>query len=286
MNSKDKTRAVIHMMVLMLWLAGSMVWASWTYTYDTATPPDSESPKLGDDRIREVKAALQERLAVDHVFGLTGTEVSDANAGKHSQVTFYDSSNSHSDPNLHIAEVDGVYELHFDDPCENTIQLTSGGALYIANSSIDSNMIIDVNSADITDGTILAADLDSDANDFCDDTTIEIDGTVGLRVKAGGVGLDQLASDAKFSPATYAGEESVTFPNGFILKQGYVAYSSATQTIAFGVAFPTAIKSVSITIKHNAIRTFSPYISSVSTSSFIIKAGESFTGYYWQAWGY
>jgi len=60
---------------------------SFTYTYDVATPVGTDAPSVIDDRIREVKAALQERLNVEHVFDLTGTEVSHANSGKHTDIT-------------------------------------------------------------------------------------------------------------------------------------------------------------------------------------------------------
>lgn len=42
------------------------------------------------------------------------------------------------------------------------------------------------------------------------------------------------------SPISYAAEESVTLPNGFIIKQGSTAVSSnGNNTITFGTAFPT-----------------------------------------------
>lgn len=60
---------------------------AWTYTYDTATPAGSDDPAEADDRMQEIKAAVQERLNVEHVFDLTGTEVSHANTGKHTDIT-------------------------------------------------------------------------------------------------------------------------------------------------------------------------------------------------------
>lgn len=59
----------------------------FTYTYDTATPAGSDDPAEADDRMREIKAAIQERLTVEHYFELTGTEVSDSNTGRHKDVT-------------------------------------------------------------------------------------------------------------------------------------------------------------------------------------------------------
>tara|TARA_R110000796_G_scaffold91583_1_gene195710 strand:+ start:56 stop:445 length:390 start_codon:yes stop_codon:yes gene_type:complete len=43
-----------------------------------------------------------------------------------------------------------------------------------------------------------------------------------------------------YNPVTYAGEESVTFPNGLIIKFGIAtSVGDTTQTITFPVAFPT-----------------------------------------------
>ena len=56
-------------------------------TYDIATPAGSDSPTEADDRMRETKAAVQERLAVEHRFALTGTEVSAADTGEHTDIT-------------------------------------------------------------------------------------------------------------------------------------------------------------------------------------------------------
>ncbi len=53
---------------------------SFTVTWDSAfegTPPGSGEPgkvKYGDDRIREVKESVRERLAVEHDWGVAGTE--------------------------------------------------------------------------------------------------------------------------------------------------------------------------------------------------------------------
>ncbi len=63
---------------------------AWTYTWDCATPVGTDAPSVLDDRIRELKSAIAERLNVDHVAGLTGTQVSDAAAGQHRQVEFYE----------------------------------------------------------------------------------------------------------------------------------------------------------------------------------------------------
>jgi len=69
--------------------------AALTNTYDTSTPAGSDDPREADDRMREIKAAVQERMndhngetdEGDHYWPLTGTAVSDTDAGQHRMVT-------------------------------------------------------------------------------------------------------------------------------------------------------------------------------------------------------
>ena len=57
-------------------------------TFDIATPAGGDSPTEADDRMREIKAAIQERLAVEHHFDLVGTEVpAGGDTGKHTDIT-------------------------------------------------------------------------------------------------------------------------------------------------------------------------------------------------------
>ena len=60
-----------------------------TNTFDTATPAGSDDPAEADDRMREIKAAVQERRNDkngvaddgDHYWPKTGTEGSDTATG-------------------------------------------------------------------------------------------------------------------------------------------------------------------------------------------------------------
>ena len=54
-----------------------------------------------------------------------------------------------------------------------------------------------------------------------------------------------------WSPTSYAGEESVTLPNGLIMKMGRVAVSTASGTITYEVAFPTALISVTMSVRED-----------------------------------
>lgn len=101
-------------------------------TYDTNTPLGSDDPAEADDRMREIKSAIQERENVDHYWPLTGTEVSDADTGEHRKVLFHAPivatptvAANHGD--LRIKDTDGKAELTWTDEDENELVLTSKG---------------------------------------------------------------------------------------------------------------------------------------------------------------
>lgn len=101
-------------------------------TYDIVTPAGSDDPAEADDRMQEIKAAVQERENVDHYWPLTGTEVSDADAGEHRKVTLRTGSApaAVADKGLVYAkDVGGKAELFYRDEDGNEVQITSGGIL-------------------------------------------------------------------------------------------------------------------------------------------------------------
>ena len=97
---------------------------------DTARPAGSDDPAEADDRMREIKAAVQERENVDHYWPLTGTEVSDVDTGEHRKVTLRTGSapSAVADAVVEYAkDVGGKAEKHIKDEDGNEIQLTSKG---------------------------------------------------------------------------------------------------------------------------------------------------------------
>ncbi|MCK5617108.1 hypothetical protein KAR91_85385 [Candidatus Pacearchaeota archaeon] len=118
---------------------------AFTKTFDTATPAGSDDPAEADDRMREIKAATQERENVDHYWPLTGTEVSDADAGEHRKVLFHAPipatptvAANHGD--LRIKDVangtDTKAELVFTNEAEAELQLSSNGKNLANNVSL------------------------------------------------------------------------------------------------------------------------------------------------------
>jgi len=100
-------------------------------------------------------------------------------------------------------------------------------------------------------------------------------------------------SAPNFTPSTYAGEESVTLPNGLIMKWGVVENSPYGNTgvniVTFGTEFPTAIINVQASWSTTSTSLTNPvYIkgNSVSTTGLTINNLSGTADVYWQAIGY
>lgn len=137
-------------------------------TMDTATPAGSDDPAEADDRVREIKAAVQERENVDHYWPLTGTEVSDADVGEHRKLTIRTLSAdevaalSATKAYLYRLVTDG--ELYFKDASDNTIQLTD-----IGNQLPNDTFLTGTNEAD--DGSV---DLIKAGRNVADDADVAL----------------------------------------------------------------------------------------------------------------
>jgi len=93
-----------------------------------------------------------------------------------------------------------------------------------------------------------------------------------------------------FTPSTYAGEESVTFPNGLIMKWGKKNCAGDGNTsVSFGTGFPTACVNVQCTHNFSISVQSDAGVSAVSVgqNGFNIRNGSGTSGdIFWQAIGY
>ena len=93
-----------------------------------------------------------------------------------------------------------------------------------------------------------------------------------------------------FTPSTYAGEESVTLPNGLIMKFGSKSVSGdSTASVSFSEAFPDSIVQVQLTIKTIISLSADAGLSATSqtTSGFTIQNGSAGAATIsWMAIGY
>jgi hypothetical protein len=98
------------------------------------------------------------------------------------------------------------------------------------------------------------------------------------------------SSTAGFNPTSYSNEESVTLPNGLIMKWGTSGSISAGSqaTITFGTAFPTACKNVQVTANNGNDNTSTGVISAQITdrTAMTIHNGKQAMTFFWNAIGY
>jgi hypothetical protein len=95
-------------------------------------------------------------------------------------------------------------------------------------------------------------------------------------------------SASNFTPSSYTGGETTTFPNGLIVKFGTVSTSANSSTsVSFGAAFPNAAVSAQVSlVEDNNTDRFPLKIGSLSTSALAIRntSGTTFTAH-WLAFG-
>ncbi len=94
------------------------------------------------------------------------------------------------------------------------------------------------------------------------------------------------------TPSSYAGEESVTFPNGLIFKHGEESVvTDTTDDVAYETAFPNAFVTAMVCFKGGTITSenhncyVQPKSGSETTILQITNDASTIT-IYWQAWGY
>ena len=94
-----------------------------------------------------------------------------------------------------------------------------------------------------------------------------------------------------FTPSTYAGEESVTLPNGLIMKTGFFSDETGgeNKVVDYGLAFPNATISVQLTqVGGTTNSTANLRVMTYSASGFTmyVNNGTGVLGSFWQAIGH
>ena len=185
---------------------------------------------------------------------------------------------------------------------DNLSTWLSGGAIIVRDGGVTTAKLNDsaVTTAKITDANVTTAKI-ADANvttakiadanvtfakltDVIDDDTMATASDTTLAtsesIKA------YVDSAPNFTPSSYAGGESVTLPNGLIMKMGIEPQSGATGTVTYGAAFPTSVVSVNITPVDTLSRSTSLAITASSSSAFSWISDSNHTAIHWQAIGY
>lgn len=86
-----------------------------------------------------------------------------------------------------------------------------------------------------------------------------------------------------FTPSSYTGGESVTLPNGLIMKFG--DKSGADGSVTYGTAFPNAVISVCVSPRDTSARSTVPTITASTVSGFTVDTSSSNDSIYYQAIG-
>lgn len=156
----------------------------------------------------------------------------------------------------------------------------------IADSNVTTAKIADSNvtTAKIADSNVtfakLADVIDDDTMATATDTTLATSESIKAYVDA--------SSTSGFSPSSYTGGESVTLPNGLIMKFGSSSVgTNATNNITFGTAFTSAI-SAQLTILNTSTTKdyYALRIGSLSSSGLsVINTNTSTAEFYWMVIG-
>jgi len=188
--------------------------------------------------------------------------------------------------NIISAKVDGA-GIDFDLNGEMVIK--DGGVITdkLGNASVTTEKILDENitTATIADSNVTFPKVDFVIDDDTMATATDTNVPTSESVKA------YVDSAPNFSPSSYAGEESVTLPNGLIMKFGSSAAISADSSgsVTFGTAFPAALLNVVIT-KNQVLLTGGTgevTVDTLETTGFSLHNGQDNTGiFFWQAIGY
>jgi hypothetical protein len=258
---------------------------SKTDAINVANPAGSSDKTLGDDCIRALARAVIEILQKDHYTGASSPYSEDA-AGEHAKVTLRQTTKPASVADkgfLYTKDVSGTTELFYEDEAGNEKQLTTAGKLNI----VDADGVVVKTGAQTIAGVKTFSDIPVFASGInCNSfKAINVLDPTAAQDAVTKNYLEAKIGTGAMSPIPYAGEESITLPNGLIIKMGYIA-TTGNVTVTFGVAFPTALVSVNLTMKRSGDTTQTPIITAASVSAFTVTLGDTAaTGYYWMAIG-
>ncbi len=152
---------------------------------------------------------------------------------------------------------------------DNTSTVLAGGAITVKDNGITTAKLNDlsVSTAKLIDANVTKAKIE-DLTDYTvlgnvsggaaapaevtilDEDTLVTDSATALATQQSIKAYVDTSKTSAFTPSTYAGEESVTLPNGLIMKFGSKSVAGDSSTsVSFATAFSTAILQVQLTFE-------------------------------------
>lgn len=256
----------------------AVVFAVW----DKDKPASSTSLRNSNPEMLANQSALETALAQDHEFSTGGT-----NSGNHEVLTMEEESSAgaSSTNELHVQAIDGgsgqpEFAITSEDGDE--LQMTKDGDLFSSDGltvtegatfnggitlgagddligSATSDITFNTNKftvAGATGNTLVAGTLTVTGVATLGDTSaLATSGAPAADAQiANKKYVDDNIGSANWTPTSYAGEESITLPNGLILKQGIESVAgNTTDEVTYAVAFPSAFTNSWVSFNAQAV---------------------------------
>jgi len=248
-------------------------------SYDISTPGGDDDPREADDKMREIKAAVQERMndhdsepdEGDHFWpfdSVETTEVKDEDTGQHRKVTLRQMTDNPSDLTsyadttnlgfLYQKDISSNGELFYQDEADRVIQVTDAGKLNIEDEAINSDQIAD-GAVDLVHMSSNSVDTPQYVNDSIQE-----------------VHLQSGAITAGFSPATESGDTdasgTTTFPNGLVMRRGSTSINAFAEEVVDLSTYFTKIYHAQLTWREDTTANrYSPKLSNIANQSINIR---------------
>ncbi len=272
-----------------------------TVAWSELSPAGSDQINAGDNAIRLAKTQIREVIDVDHDFPSSGQA---ADVGQHKKVTLQEQADLGTGAVgatiLGSQTVSGKGELVYTDEDDNDIQMSSGGKMGAATTSILANNVTASGDVDV-DGTLISDDIKIDTNNtYIKSKNAAGSGTVNL-IKANASDKPVLPDGAEMAtsgaPTTDAGiankkyvddkqviSASLLSANGYVkIGSLYIQWGSVdpggsyTASVSFPITFPNAVYQVVVGGSNSTGGgRINCYATSITTSGFTagIEPGE------------
>jgi hypothetical protein len=289
---------------------------SFTRDWDESTPTNADYAHELDDFNRNLRVDVSDRLKA-LFYGFTAGENS---SEVHCKYLQFKNQSSVALPSAgygraYTKSAGGVSELHYQGDDGNEKQITNGGQLNIVSADIPADTVDDTHIEVRNDQYLVASDAagTGDVPLIKANTSDEPTLPDGARLATSAApDADAEIANKKYvddhatmvpavtgAGAGYAGEESVTFPNGMILKSGHSATPTGDQdgsgvdtvAITFGAPFPHGLLAVTASLRENT-GTICTCIIAASASGFTFgyreakSLSQTMAGFDWIAIGY